>query len=182
MQLIWKRIFTGTMLLLGFLWMEYSAIPLDSVSKEGIAAPQIGFLAPDFQLITTDGHAITLSDLRGNPVLINFWATWCPPCRAEMPGIQHIYEEYRDRGLTVIGVNAVNQDSSKAAAVFIEQYQLTFTFLLDEGEVQRLYHIRSLPTTFFVGRDGIIREIVIGGPMAEALLRSYIEILLEETQ
>ena len=145
-----------------------------------IPAPQQGFLAPDFELTTTSGETIKLSDLRGQAVLVNLWATWCPPCRAEMPAIDKVYNEYKDDGLVVLAVNMTYQDTVANIAPFVDEYGLTFPILLDEtGIVGTLYQLRSLPSSFFINRDGTINEVVIGGPMAEALLRTRVEEILK---
>ena len=129
--------------------------------------------------MTPQGEAISLADLRGQAVLINLWATWCPPCRQEMPTIQQVYDEYRDRGFTVLAVNVTAQDDALAIVPFVEKYNLTFPILLDEtGAVSEAYGLRSLPTSYFVAPDGTIREVVIGGPMPAALLRARVEDLL----
>ncbi|HAV77811.1 MAG TPA: TlpA family protein disulfide reductase [Anaerolineae bacterium] len=143
-------------------------------------APQQGFLAPDFELQSTTGETIKLSDLRGQAVLINLWATWCPPCRAEMPAIEKVYKEYKDDGLVVLAVNMTYQDAQSDIAPFVGEYELTFPILLDRsGSVGTAYQLRSLPSSFFVDRNGIINEVVIGGPMAEALLRTRVEEILK---
>ena len=145
-----------------------------------IQAPQSGFSAPDFTLLTPEDESITLSELRGKAVLVNLWASWCGPCRAEMPAMQRIYEEYKDAGLVILAVNATNQDSITNALSFYQEHQLTFPLLLDTtGEVSQMYQLRALPSSFFIGPDGVIEEVVIGGPMAEALLRVRVEQLLE---
>jgi cytochrome c biogenesis protein CcmG/thiol:disulfide interchange protein DsbE len=114
-------------------------------------------------------------------VLINIWTSWCPPCRAEMPALQQVYEAYRDQGFEILAVNATNQDSQQDAVGFAQELGLTFPILLDStGEVSNLYQLRSLPTSFFVDSRGIIHEVVIGGPMSEALLRTRVQQLLEE--
>jgi len=147
----------------------------------GIPAPQAGFLAPDFTLNTLDGETVTLSDLRGQVILLNIWASWCPPCRAEMPAMQRVWEEYQARGVVVLAVNSTVQDTPADAQAFVTENGLTFPIPLDtSGEVTRLYRVSSLPTSFFIGADGVIREVVIGGPMAEALLRSRVEQLIKE--
>lgn len=144
-----------------------------------VPAPQVGFLAPDFSLESESGDAIDLSDLRGKPVLINFWASWCPPCRSEMPAIQKVYDEFADSDFVVLAVNTTYQDSEGDAVTFAMLHRLTFPILWDQtGEVSREYHINSLPTSFFIDRLGIIREVVIGGPMAEALLRTRLQRIL----
>lgn len=145
-----------------------------------IPAPQKGFLAPDFELKTPTGEAVQLSDLRGQAVLVNLWATWCPPCRAEMQSIEKIYREYKAQGFTVLAVNMTYQDDPLAVVTFVHEQNLTFPILLDEtGEMARAYQLRSLPSSYFVRRDGSINEVVIGGPMSEALLRTRIEDILQ---
>ncbi len=178
-----RRLFYGFALLLGLFWIWYSAAPQNTTTAGKIPAPQAGFLAPDFTLTSLDGETITLSDLRGQVVVLNFWASWCPPCKAEMPAMQHTYQDFKDQGLVVLAVNSTAQDTLTAAQDFISQNGLTFPVPLDQsGEITRLYRVQSLPTSFFIGADGVIREVVIGGPMAEALLRSRVEKLLTEVR
>jgi peroxiredoxin len=151
-----------------------------SSSTTGIAAPQKGFPAPDFELPNIDGETSRLSDLHGQAVLINLWATWCPPCREEMQTIEKVYKEYKDQGFVVLAVNMTYQDDSRKIEHFVAEQNLTFPILLDEsGDMANDYQMRSLPTSFFIGRDGVINEVVIGGPMAEALLRTRIENILK---
>lgn len=179
MQPIERRIFFILILVAGLAWIGISAHPPET-KADMVPAPQVGFLAPDFTLKTPLGESFTLSDLRGHPVIINLWATWCPPCRAEMPAIQKLYDEYKEQGLMVLAINATNQDDAMAVAPFVDQYQLTFPILLDEtGRVSRSYQLRSLPSSYFIGRDGVVRDVVIGGPMPEALLRAQVEALLK---
>ncbi len=175
------RLFYGVLLLLGLGWIWLSAVPSGLRSNETIPSPQAGFLAPDFTLKTLDGESIKLSSLRGQVVLINIWASWCPPCRAEMPAIERVYQANKDRGFVVLAVDSTVQDSLADAQTFAQANHLSFPILLDEsGLVTREYRIQSLPTSFFVGADGVIREVVVGGPMAEALLFSRVEKLLQE--
>lgn len=162
-------------------WVWVSAAPEGSTTVGEIPAPQVGFLAPDFTLHSLNGETIHLADLRGQPVLINLWASWCPPCRAEMPAMQAVYESYQAQGFVILAVNATHQDTAASAAAFVAKNNLTFPILLDvDGQVSEAYQLRSLPTSFFVDSSGIIQEVVIGGPMAEALLRTRVETLLEE--
>jgi len=173
----------GLILLLGAAWIWLSAATPGSTTAGEIPAPQEGFLAPDFTLQTLGGEEITLSELRGTPLLINLWASWCGPCRAEMPAMQRIYEKYAvtESSFTILAVNATNQDNPNSAATFVAEHGLTFPILMDiDGSVSASYQLRSLPTSFFVNRQGIIEEIVIGGPMSEALLQTRVENLLEE--
>jgi peroxiredoxin len=96
-----------------------------------------------------------------------------------MPAMQRVYEEYKDQGFEILAVNATNQDSVEAALAFAQLYSLTFPIVMDtDGSVSRAYNLRALPSSFFIGADGVIQEVVIGGPMAEALLRVRVEQLL----
>lgn len=173
-----RRLLFFLILIAGLAWIGISADPSQAGAARSSSLVK-GGPAPDFTLMTPQGEPITLADLRGHAVLINLWATWCPPCRQEMPTIQKVYDEYRDEGFTVLAVNVSAQDDALAIMPFVEKYNLTFPILLDEtGIVGRTYGLRSLPTSYFVGRDGTIHEIVIGGPMPEALLRARVEELL----
>ena len=174
-------IFSLVILVLGAAWIGISRAPVGSTTNEKIPLPRQGFQAPDFSLQTTIGETITLSELRGHPVLINLWTSWCPPCKAEMPALQRVYANYQGQGFEILAVNATNQDNLADATAFAAQLGLKFPILVDErGDVSRLYALRSLPTSFFVDSQGVIREVVIGGPMSEALLRIRVEQLLEE--
>src|SRR5271157_465316 len=180
MQLILRRSLYAVILLAGLVWIFASADKTNSETAGRIPAPQKGFLAPEFKLETLDGQSIALTDYRGKAVLVNVWATWCPPCRAEMPTIEKVYQEYQNQGLVVLGVDSTIQDDPTAIAPFVKQYNITFPILLDiNGEASDLYELRSLPTSFFIGRDGVIKEVVVGGPMSEALLRTNIEEIMK---
>lgn len=168
----------------GILWTVVSRVPSAvGAPLSSSPSPREGFLAPDFTLDTLDGTKITLSDLRGKIVVINLWATWCPPCRAEMPALENAYKQYKDSGVVVLGLNVTNQDSESKVPRFVDEFGLTFPILLDrDGSVSALYQLRGLPTTYFVNRAGIIRTVVVGGPMSETFFRSKIEALLQEVQ
>ena len=178
MQKIQRIVLYSFVLIAGAIWIAVSASAADVKGKT--SAPQTGFVAPDFILQTPDGEEYTLSELKGNAVLVNLWATWCPPCRAEMPAIERMYREYKDQGFVVLAVDMTYQDNPADVAPFIQEYGLTFPVLLDEtGKVGASYQLRSLPSSYFINRAGIIQEVVIGGPMSEALLRARIEQILE---
>ena len=179
MQPTQRRIIYLLILMLGFAWIFVSADRSGASTSGKIPAPQQGFLAPDFELKTPNGETIKLSDLRGQAVLVNLWATWCPPCRAEMETIEKVYQEYQDQGFTVLAVNMTYQDELLKVTPFVNEHGLTFPILLDEtGEMANAYQLKSLPSSYFINREGIINEVVIGGPMAEALLRTRIESIL----
>ena len=122
---------------------------------------EIGKAAPSFQLTDIDGQSVSLSDFQGEPVLLNFWATWCGPCRMEMPFIQEVYDERSQPGLVILAINI--GESLTTVEEFIQDYNLTFPVLLDlEENVAEKYNIRAIPTTYFIDSDGIIRDIMIG--------------------
>ena len=165
------------------LWTVDSRVPSAvGAPLSSSPSPREGFLAPDFTLDTLDGEKITLSKLRGKIVVVNFWATWCLPCREETPALEKAYEQYNDSGMVILGVNLTNQDSMSDIESFVQEFKLTYPILLDrDGSISNyLYQIRGLPTTFFVNREGIIRTVVVGGPMSETFIRSKIEALLQE--
>ncbi|HLO29510.1 MAG TPA: TlpA disulfide reductase family protein [Anaerolineales bacterium] len=180
MQQTQRRIIYGIVLILGLAWIYVSVDGSGTSTSGRIPAPQQGFLAPDFELKTTTGESVRLSDLRGQAVLVNLWATWCPPCRAEMKTIEKVYREYKDKGLMVLAVNMTYQDDPLAVAPFVTDQGLNFPILLDEtGTMASDYQLHSLPSSFFIRRDGRIGEVVIGGPMSEALLRTRLENILK---
>ena len=164
---------------LGVGWTALSAVP-EGAELGRPAAPREGFAAPDFSLAALDGSLVRLSDFRGQVVVINFWASWCPPCRAEMPAFQRVARSSMGTGLAILGVNATAQDSPSRARDFAADLALEFPILLDDtGEVNRLYLVRALPTTILVGSDGTIDQVIVGGPVQEAVLRAALQPLLE---
>lgn len=166
----------------GGAWTLYSRVPSTSTTNGNPPpSPREGFSAPDFTLDLLGGGQVTLSELRGQAVMINIWATWCPPCREEMPAIQTVYDDYKTQGLVVLAVNTTNQDSEADAAAFMDEYNLTFPVPLDRtGSVSQRYQLRGLPSTYFVDREGIIRTVVVGGPMSESFIRSNVEKIIGE--
>ncbi|MEE8618987.1 MAG: redoxin domain-containing protein [Dehalococcoidales bacterium] len=126
-----------------------------------VEAPEIGKAAPSFQLTDIDGQTVSLSDFQGKPVLLNFWATWCGPCRFEMPYIQEVYNERSEPGLVILAIN-IGESFAKVKE-FMQDYNLSFPVLLDlEGKVAEKYNILPIPTTYFIDSDGIIRDMQIG--------------------
>ncbi|SFQ42028.1 TlpA family protein disulfide reductase [Salibacterium halotolerans] len=150
----------------------------DFQSKEEQAETQGGTLeegdpAPDFELDTLDGGTMSLSEMEGTPVLINFWATWCPPCRAEMPDMQTFYEE---NDIEVLAVNLTDTESGQSAiSSFVEEMDLSFPILLDKDvSVAGKYNIQPVPTSFFIDSEGTVQHINIGA-MNEDMMKSELE-------
>lgn len=148
-----------------------------SVADSGRAA--VGQPAPDFTLPTLEGDAVSLSDYRGRPVLMNFWATWCAPCRREMPELVRVYNTHRDEGFVVLAVDLADQDSIDDVRAFVEEFDMTFPVLLDEtGAVyNELYRLLGLPMSVFVDREGIITRIHIG-IMTDQQVDEFVEEIL----
>lgn len=146
-------------------------------------APEMGSTAPEIALKELEngqaGKAVKLGDLRGSPVIVNFWAAWCEPCRAEFPEFDAVYREYREsKQLKVIGVNV--QDGSTPAQVqqFIAMTGVIYPIWLtgpEDYSVEKAYKIQAMPTTVFIDRKGIIRQIRIGGPLTRAYLQEQLE-------
>jgi len=169
--------------IVGLVWFFDSpggTVNSQSVTPTGAAAgpaPRVGKEAPDFKVRGLDGKTYQLSDFRGQPVWINFWATWCPPCRAENPDIEAVYGQYKDAGLVVLGLNMGEDDSTVKG--YVERSGLTYTIGMDQTtDIAASYRIVGIPTHFFVDRDGILREIRIGG-MSKKSMEKKIQSLVQ---
>ena len=142
-------------------------------------APRVDWLAPGFELADLAGQSVSLEGLRGQYVMLNFWATWCGPCQAEMPFIQEIYEnsEWSEAGLLIVAVN-VGESASRVKA-FMDDFGFGFRVILDSNEqTAATYNIRGIPTTFFIDRDGIIRDIKVGTFRGRAEIESMLNELI----
>src|SRR5690348_4650161 len=169
------------LLLLGAGWTWATCAPASLASLGRLPSPREGLPAPDFTLRSLSGGSLSISSERGSVVVVNFWASWCGPCRSEMPVIEQVYGDDHDRGLSVIAINTTFQNSQAEARAFARELGLTFPIVLDlDGSVSKTYLLRALPSTYIVDRHGIIRAVILGGPMTEALLRSKVEPLLQE--
>lgn len=164
-----------TILLLGSGWLWYSRLPADASPAVRAPQPAVDHPAPDFTLTRFDtGEAISLSDLQGKPVILNFWATWCGPCRAEMPALQAAHERYRD-DLLIVGVD---QGEERAVVEkFLDEFGISFPILLDpDMTVGHDYRILGLPTTFFIDSQGIIRGVHAGQLNSAILAEGIVDI------
>ncbi|WP_231573783.1 peroxiredoxin family protein [Paenibacillus sp. FSL R5-0345] len=119
--------------------------------------------APDFELLNLEEQPVKLSDFKGKKVILNFWATWCPPCRIEMPHMEKYYTDYKD-DTVVLAVNLTNTEKNRANVTgFIEQFGLSFPVVMDsEGDVSSKYQVVAYPTSFIIDSQGIIQEIYQG--------------------
>lgn len=181
-RLLWG-IAVGLVLIFGGIWFIWNQITTDGISitsSEVVSsepAPIPGHPAPDFELKNLDGQLVRLSDFKGKPVIVNFWATWCPPCRAEFPDFQKVSVEQRDQ-LVIIGVNHTTGDSPQLVPDFVAEFGITFPIVLDEtGETAKNYKIVGLPTTIFIDSNGIVKQ-VFTGPINKARIESILAELL----
>jgi cytochrome c biogenesis protein CcmG/thiol:disulfide interchange protein DsbE len=165
-------------------WTLASRLPPNSTSGgQPPPSPRVGFSAPDFTLDLLSGGQVTLSGMQGKVVVINFWTTWCPPCKAEMPALEKVYRAFKDLGLEVLAVNSTNQDDEADMVTFVQELDLSFPVPLDlTGAVSAMYNLQGLPSTYFIDGDGVISDVVVGGPMSEALIQSKVEDLLKENR
>ncbi|WP_139905776.1 TlpA disulfide reductase family protein [Clostridium thermarum] len=144
-------------------------------SNEDTKEEEVKVKAPDFTLTDTQGNKVTLSDLKGKKVYLNFWATWCPPCRKEMPDIEKLYQETKDSDLVILAVN-LGEDKDTVTA-FADKNNYNFRILLDSAETVAIdYQIRSIPTSYFIDEEGYVRAGKIGLMTLEEM-KQYVELL-----
>lgn len=159
--------------LVGSGWIYATRVP-DQADTAAQVAARVNFAAPDFSAATLDGRTVALRDLRGKTVLVNFWATWCPPCRAEMPTIQSVYAAHPD-GLTVLAIDEV--EAPGVVRDFVGSLGLGYPILLDaDGSIGQQFRVQGLPTSYFIDRDGIIRAANLG-PMDRAYVEAHVDAL-----
>ncbi len=136
-----------------------------------VTAPFPGFRAPDFAFEDLEGKVWRLSELRGKPVLLNFWATWCPPCRKEIPDLQAFHEQYGDR-IVLLGINW--GEDPEDVKEFLERYGATYTNLLDkDGKFFVKYQLTGLPTSYWIDEEGIIRGMWLGAMSLEDMVEGF---------
>jgi peroxiredoxin len=151
-----------------------------STQQSPIAAVGVEDSAPDFTLNDLSGTEISLSDFHGQVVVVNFWATWCPPCRAEMPSMEKLYQTLKDQGLVILAVN-IEPNGRQTVADFLARNPHTFPVLLDsQGVVQKRYGVFKFPESFVIRKDGTVDDKVVGAidwahPEAVAYFRSLLK-------
>jgi cytochrome c biogenesis protein CcmG, thiol:disulfide interchange protein DsbE len=164
-------------------WMASGAVALVVIallSYSLVTGPssslQVGEPAPEFQLTTFSGHTVRLSDLRGQVVILNFFASWCNPCREEAPDLEQTWREYEARGVQLLGI--AYKDAGSKAQAFLAEYDATYPSALDPGNrVSRAYGVTGVPETFIIDQEGILVRHVLGAVNA-AQLRQEIDVIL----
>ncbi|MEM1503616.1 TlpA disulfide reductase family protein [Domibacillus sp. 8LH] len=165
-----------------FFFDQYAGKPKSPINKESSqtteqikTGTEHGQKALDFGLKTRENQNIKLSDYKGKNVFVNFWASWCPPCRAEMPHIQDFYEEYKGKDVAVLSVNLTHLDKDlDTIHQFVQKNGLTFPVIYDERRiVNDLYKVNTIPTSYVVDKDGVIRERIVGPVSKERLEKLF---------
>ncbi len=167
----------GMMLLL----LEHNQPSADAYASptERSAVPvEVNFASPELNLLSLDGTPVALSDYRGKVVLVNLWATWCPPCRAEMPALQSFYDKYKANGFELIGIN--QEETKDVVEPFVQEFGLSFPIWLDEYyQAQRGFNTMNLPSSYVIDRNGRVRLTWIG-KISETNLENYVPKIIME--
>ncbi|MCH7718207.1 MAG: redoxin domain-containing protein [Chloroflexi bacterium] len=179
----WDNRESGGVTTLGDTRLGVVELPVEKNPTEKEPAAEVGRAGPDFLLETPQGGTLRLSDLQGQPVVLNFWATWCPPCRVEIPELVAAYDRYRDQGLVIVGVNL--QEPGDQVQAFAEEFGIVFPIVIDRGggvaDVWRLGGpVGGIPTSYFIDESGVIQDFFYGPMTEESLQKRVAKILPEE--
>lgn len=168
------QVIIGLIMISSIVYVVYSEFFI--VAKQTVASDENH--APDFSLLSLDGEEYVLSDREGKGVLVNFWATYCPPCEKEMPAIEKVYKEYKNKGVEIVAINV--GEPRLIVNRFVKDRNLSFPILLDsDAEISKDYEVQTLPTTVLIDEKGRVVE-TIKGEMKEEEIRSYVERILPE--
>lgn len=145
------------------------------VKKEENTGLERGSIAPNFSLKTLDGKQVDLKDYRGKKIIVNFWATWCPPCREEMPEMERFYKDYKNQDVEILAVNLeYSEPNTEKVSKFVQEYKLSFPIPLDEkNTIGKQYRAVSIPTSYFIDEEGMVSTSHIG-PMDYEFMKNEI--------
>lgn len=150
------------LLFIAFSLVAVACSKTDSTSP-AVSTAELNAAAPDFTLMDLSGRNISLSDYKGRVVLLEFWATWCPPCKASVPGLVDLYRKYAQKGFIVVGVSTdTGSDALEKVRQFSSSYNINYPVLLANEATPKLYNVISIPTSFLIGKDGKIVDIYRG--------------------
>ena len=180
----WKEIMMHRNLLAGLVFVSFfsvfaiMAVPV-SLAAEGGPETLIGKAAPDFTLKDLSGKAVSFSQFKGKPVVIEFWATWCPYCRDVLPGVEKIYKEYAPRGVEVVAISIDTKQGT--VAPFLKKNGYTMPVLMDDGKTLKRFSTRIIPTVFLIDRTGVVRATFTNyGVKGQAQVEAEVVKLLEK--
>jgi cytochrome c biogenesis protein CcmG, thiol:disulfide interchange protein DsbE len=181
-RLIAMMMFAGGLIAMGvmFLLIKNNQVGdvVSSTSDISAVPLQMDYPAPELELVTLDGVPVSLADFRGSVILVNLWATWCPPCREEMPTLNAFYEKYKDQDFLLIAIN--QEEPREVVQPFVEEFGLTFPVWLDEDYLaEDAFKTVHLPSSYVIDRDGRVRLMWIGAISRENLEKSVPDIILE---
>ena len=163
---------------IGIMFFMILNIPAASTQDFSAVPVKVDFAAPELTLEDLSGKSVSLKDRLGSVVLVNLWATWCPPCREEMPTLQSFYEKYKANGFVLIAIN--QEETSDVVIPFVKEFGLTFPVWLDiDYQAQRVFNTMNLPSSYVIDRNGRVRLMWIGG-ISKKNLEKYVPDLIEE--
>lgn len=167
-----KKIILAVIIVAMLGWAVYDFVINNESDSTGEVGTSVGDMAPEIELTTLDGEAVKLSDYRGSKVFVNFWATWCPPCRAEMPDMQEFYDA---EDVQILAVNLTSTEkSADDVQKFVDELGVTFPILMDEeGEVEQMYAVNAYPTSYLIDSDGVIRKVALGAMNYETMVQEF---------
>ncbi len=153
-------------------------VPKESITVTKQTGIKEGQFAPDFELKTVNGHLVRLSDYRGQKILLNFWASWCPPCKSEIPDLKDFYTEHKKENMIVLSINMTYAEKNEQSVhAFQDMYKINYPILLDKsGNTAKLYGIMTIPTSYFIDSKGLIRKRTIG-PLQKENIENLIDTL-----
>jgi thiol-disulfide isomerase/thioredoxin len=160
------------------LFLFFSASTLATAEDFSTVPVTVDYAAPELNLIDMVGNNVSLRDYAGKVVLVNLWATWCPPCKEEMPALQSFYEKHQSDGFVLVGIN--QEETLEVVQPFVADFGLTFPIWLDENYMaQRVFNTMSLPSSFVVDRGGTVRLMWLGA-VSEKFLEKYVTKIIKE--
>jgi peroxiredoxin len=155
-----------------------SSVPLPADDGFSTVPVMVDYAAPELNLVDMAGDSVSLRDYAGSVVLVNLWATWCPPCKEEMPALQSFYEKHRTEGFVLIGIN--QEETLEVVEPFVADFGLTFPIWLDENYLaQRKFNTMNLPSSFVIDRGGTVRLLWVGG-VSERFLEKHVTKIIKE--